>query len=71
MAQTLFFPSHKSYREEERIYIEFLGGSFSGYAYHMTAVHPDSIYFNHQSLSMQDVRKDVHQYCIDMLSKMY
>ncbi|KAM1825724.1 hypothetical protein ACFX13_025177 [Malus domestica] len=26
----------------------------------MTAVHPDSIYFNHQSLSLQDVRKDVH-----------
>ncbi|XP_068304318.1 3-oxoacyl-[acyl-carrier-protein] synthase II, chloroplastic-like [Pyrus communis] len=47
MAQTLFFPSHKSYREEDRIYIEFLGGSVTGYAYHMTAVHPDSIYFNH------------------------
>ncbi|KAM1717017.1 hypothetical protein ACFX11_024909 [Malus domestica] len=36
------------------IYMEFLGGSFTGYAYHMTAVHPDSIYFNHHSLSVQD-----------------
>ncbi|KAM0959367.1 hypothetical protein TB2_024152 [Malus domestica] len=45
------------------IYMEFLGGSFTGYAYHMTAVHPDSIYFNHQSLSLQDSgvsREDVN-----------
>ncbi|KAM1920103.1 hypothetical protein ACFX15_023950 [Malus domestica] len=45
------------------IYMEFLGGSFTGYAYHMTAVHPDSIYFNHQSLSVQESgvsREDVN-----------